>query len=83
MVDPIDWSHPPPSWTVAPELHVLHGVNVAYKLQDLLHQPGLEHAFMGMRDQRTACAATQGNSSGTSPHGKVIDEMALVIRNFS
>ena len=25
-VDPIDWSHPPPSWTVPPERHV-HSIN--------------------------------------------------------
>ena len=36
-VDPIDWSHPPPSWSVPPELHVLYGVNAAYKSQDLVH----------------------------------------------
>ena len=30
-IDPIGWSHPPPSWAVPPELHILHGVNVAYK----------------------------------------------------
>ena len=57
-VDPIDWSHPPSSWAV-PELHVLYGVNAAYKSQDLLQQ-GFEHASTGMPDQRTACAATQG-----------------------
>ena len=58
-VDPIDWSHPSTSWAVPPEIHVLHGVNAAYKLQNLLQQPGLEHAYAGMPDQRTACAATQ------------------------
>ena len=58
-VDPINWSHPPPSWAVPSALHVLHGVN-AYKSQDLLHQPGLELASTGMLDQRTTCAATQG-----------------------
>ena len=46
----------------APELHVLHGVNAAYKSQDLLHQPGLEHVSTGTPDQRTTCAATQGIS---------------------
>ena len=52
-VDPIDWSHPlPSSWAVPPELHVLHGLNPAYKSQ--------EHASMGMPVQHTACAATQG-----------------------
>ena len=45
---------------VPPELYVLHGANAGYKSQDLLHQPGLEHASTGMSDQRTACAATQG-----------------------
>ena len=60
-VDPIDWSHPPPAWVVPvpPDLHVLHGVNAAYKSQDLLHQLGLERASKGMSDQRTACGATQ------------------------
>ena len=37
---------------------MLHGVNVAYKSQDLFQQPGLKHASMGMPDQRTTCAAT-------------------------
>ena len=37
-VDPIDWSQPPPSWAVPPELHVLHGVNVVYTSQDLLQK---------------------------------------------
>ena len=59
-VDPIDWSHPPPSWAVPPVLHVLHGVNAAYKSQDLLHQSGSEYASTGVPDQRTTCAATQG-----------------------
>ena len=59
-VDPIDWSHPPPSWAVPPEVHVLHSDNEAYKSQDLLHQPGLERVSTGMGDQRTTCAATQG-----------------------
>ena len=59
-VDPIDWSHPPPSRAVPPELHALHGVNAAYKSQDLLHQPGLERASTGMPDQRTTSAAAQG-----------------------
>ena len=51
---------PPPSWAVPPELHVLHGVNAAHISQDLVHQPGLEHASTGMPGQRTTCAATQG-----------------------
>ena len=50
-VDPIDCSHPPPSCTVLAELHILHCVNAAYKLQDLLQQLGLEHASIGMPDQ--------------------------------
>ena len=61
-VDPIDWSHPPPSWSVPHELDVMHDVNEGYKSQDLLLQPELEQAYTGMPDQRTACAATQGNS---------------------
>ena len=59
-VDPIDWSHPSPSWAVPSELHVLYGVNAAYKSQDFVHQPGLESASTGMPDQRTTGAATQG-----------------------
>ena len=54
----IDWSHPSPSWAVPSELHVLRGVNAAYKTQDLLQQSGLEYAFTGMPDQRNVCAAT-------------------------
>ena len=53
-VDPIDWFQPLPSWAVPPELPVLHGVNAAFKSQNLLQQPGLEHASTGMPDQRTA-----------------------------
>ena len=61
-VDPIDWSHSPPSWAVPPERNVLHGINAAYKSQDLLHQPGLERASTVMPEKRTTCAATQGIS---------------------
>ena len=61
-VDPIDWSHPPLSWAVPPEFHVLHGVNAGYKSQDLLQLPWLEHASMGMPGERTTCAATQGKN---------------------
>ena len=46
-----------------PEPRVLQGVNAAYKSQDLLHQPGLEYASTGMPDQRTTCAATQGEAA--------------------
>ena len=42
-----------------PELHVLHCVNAASKLQDLLQQPGLEHASTGMPGQRTVGATTR------------------------
>ena len=56
---------PPPSWAVPPELHVLHGVNAAYKSQDLLHRPGLERASTSMPDQLTTCAATQGINIAT------------------
>ena len=43
-----------------PELSVLHCVNVGYKSNDLLQQPGLEHASAGMSYQRPAGAARQG-----------------------
>ena len=55
-VDSIDWAHPPPSWAVPHELHVLHGGNAGYKSQDLPQQ----HASMGVPGYSTACAATLG-----------------------
>ena len=57
--DPIDWSHPPASWAVPSEHHILLGVNAGYKLQDLLQKPGLEQASTGIPEQLTTCAATQ------------------------
>ena len=51
---------PPTLMGSTPELHVLHGVNAAYKSQDLLQQPGLEQASTGMLDSEyKTCAATQ------------------------
>ena len=47
--DQIDWSHPHCHGQYQ-YLHVLHGVNAAYKSQDLLQQPGLEHEATGMPD---------------------------------
>ena len=35
-VDPINWSHPPPSWAVPPEHHVLHGAMWATTSEDRL-----------------------------------------------
>ena len=52
-VDIIDLSHPHPHG------QYLHSVNAAYKSQDLVHQPGLEHASTGMPDQRTTCMCGQ------------------------
>ena len=40
--------------------NVLHSVNAAYKSQDFVYQPGLEHVSTGMPDHLTTCAATQG-----------------------
>ena len=31
MVDPINWSHPPPSWVVPPE-HLVHSINQCTQL---------------------------------------------------
>ena len=64
-VDPIDWKLPPILYRAAPhELHILQGINAGYKIsQDLLQQPGREHACLGMPGQRTACAVTQGMSA--------------------
>ena len=68
--DPIDWPLPPTLHrAVPPELHVLHGVNSGYKSKDLLLQPrplgmkaqrGPLGMSLGMKAQRTACAATNG-----------------------
>ena len=52
-VDPIDWSHTPPSCAVPPERHVLHDINAAYKSHDVQQQ----HASTGVPDQRTAAYA--------------------------
>ena len=69
-VDSIDWCHPPPSWVVPPERHVMAllaaALCAAYKSQDLLHQPGLERSSTGMPDQSITCAATQGMVTGMS-----------------
>ena len=58
-------------------IHVLHGANAAYKTQDLLQQPGLEHISMGVPDQRSACAATQGIS------GYVVVQTAHSVQGMS
>ena len=58
-VDPIDWPLPPTLPMAVPsQLHLFLLVNSGYKSQDLLQQPGREHASLGMPGQRTACAAT-------------------------
>ena len=41
MVDPIDWSHPPPSWAEPPECH-LHSINQCKPQRDANMQP--QHA---------------------------------------
>ena len=42
-VDPIDWPLPPTLHRAVPyRLHVLHGVNVGHKTQDLMQQPRRE-----------------------------------------
>ena len=63
-VDPIYWSHHPPSWAVPPKLHVLHGVHAAYKSQDLLQQPGLEHVSTGMPEKCTASSFHRKEEEG-------------------
>ena len=68
---------PPVSWEVPHVLHVLHGVNAAYKSQDLVHQPGPEHASTGMPDQRTTCAATQGIMDETAFTGHFLIPLSL------
>ena len=82
-VDPIDLSHPPPSWAVPPELRVLHGVNAAYKSQDLLQQPRLELASTGMPDQRTTCAATKAAFCTLIAQHKVRYAQDVLIRRWN
>ena len=77
IVDSIGWSHPPPSWAVPPELHVLYGVKAAYRSQDMLQQPGFEQASTGMPDQRTACAVIQGFYSHNIENGST----SCIIKN--
>ena len=75
-VEQIDWSHPPPSWTVPPELHVLHGVIHGLQITRLAVATGAQtriHGYarpvgmpsMGMPwvcPHRPACAASQGKT---------------------
>ena len=51
-VDPIDWSHPPPSWAVLPERHV-HSINRC-------NLSGTRTCNRSMRGNHLAYAATQG-----------------------
>ena len=51
-VDPIDWSHPPPSWAVPPERHV-HSTNQC-------NISGTRKCNRSMRGNHLAYAATQG-----------------------
>ena len=51
-VDPIDWSHPPPSWAVPPERHV-HSIN-QYNFS------GTRTCNRSIRGNHLAYAATQG-----------------------
>ena len=53
-VDPIDWSHPPPSWVVLPEL-LVHSIN-----QCNLSQSWDRSCNFSMRGNHLAYAATQG-----------------------
>ena len=51
-VHPIDWSHPPPSWSVTPERHV-HSINQC-------NLSGTRTCNRSMRGNHLAYAATQG-----------------------
>ena len=51
-VDPIDWSHPPPSWAVPPVRHV-HSINQC-------NLSGTRTCNRSMRGNHLAYAATQG-----------------------
>ena len=53
-VDPIDWSHPPPSWAVTP----VWAPPAEYKSVQPL--PGIDPATFSMRGNHLAYEATQG-----------------------
>ena len=73
-VDPIDWSQPTPSWAVPLELNVLHGMNAAYKSQDLLQQPGLKHVHGYARPTQAL-----SDLCGHSGYGDKINILFLLI----
>ena len=52
MVDPIDWSHLPPSWAVPPEC-LVHSINQC-------NLSGNQMCNLSMRGNHLAYAATQG-----------------------
>ena len=54
-VDPIDWSHPPPSWAV-PHERLVHSIN-----QCTSAESNVQHS--SMRGNHLAYAATQGIAS--------------------
>ena len=78
-VDPIDWSHPPPSWAVPAERHV-HSINQC-------NLGGTRTCNRSMRGNRLAYAATQGMYRPMSclcGHSRyVIKQMEIRFGSFS
>ena len=62
-VDPIDWSHPSPSWAVPPE-QVVHSINQCSSATAGIRSCNL--ATFSMRGNHLAYAATQGKGSDCS-----------------
>ena len=60
-IDPIDWSHPPPSWAVPPER-----LRALYKSVQPL--PGIDIATISMRGNNLAYAAAQGTAQLDMEH---------------
>ena len=71
-VDPIDWLHTPPYTGQYPlcSTYCTLQCGLGCKSQDLLHWVRRDRATFGIPDQRTACAATQGISSGRRWSGR-------------
>ena len=59
-VDPIDWSHHPPSWAVPPEL-LVHSINQC-------NLSTTRTCNRSMRGNHLVCAATQGMAGGICGH---------------
>ena len=74
-VDPIDWSHPPPSWAVPPERPV-HSINQC-------NLSGNRKCNRSMRGNHLAYAATQGMSGGSKWRAVTRENLYLFVLTLS